>query len=121
MCRLRAFPPRFRPIGWERALQQSRCRLLDLSDCLPSYVRADQGLIVDFRHGLLFDDLEQGRELRIDSAEDGVLAHDDFVGRERNKRASRHGVVRHEDGDLGFVVANGCAIWSAARTNPPGV
>ena len=91
------------------------------SDLDPS----DQGLILDFRYGLLFDDLEQGRgrrisELRIDSAEDGVLAHDDFVGRERNKRASRHRVMRHKDGDLGFVVANGLR-WSAARTNPPGV
>jgi hypothetical protein len=59
------FRQRFRPIGWERALQQSRCRLLDLSDRLPPYVRAGQGLIVDFRHGLLFDDPEQGRGRRI--------------------------------------------------------
>ena len=59
------FRQRFRPIGWERALQQSRCRLLDLSDRLPPYVRAGQGLIVDFRHGLLFDDLEQARCPRI--------------------------------------------------------
>jgi hypothetical protein len=59
------FRQRFRPIGWERALQQSRCRLLDLSDRLPPYVRAGQGLIVEFRHGLLFDDPEQGRGRRI--------------------------------------------------------
>jgi hypothetical protein len=56
--------------------------------------------------------------LRIDSAEDGVLAHDDFVGRERNKRASRHRVMRHEDGDLGFVVANGLRDLERRQNQP---
>jgi hypothetical protein len=58
--------------------------------------------------------------LRIDSAEDGVLAYDDFVDRKRSKRASRHGVVRHEDGDRGFVVANGLRDLERRQNQPAG-
>ena len=35
-----------------------------------------------------------------------MLAHDDLVGRERDQRAARHGVMGYEDRDLGLVIAD---------------
>ncbi len=67
--------------------------LLDLRDGLAANIGQYQCVIVDFRHGLFLDDLdERGRrrfsELRIDRTQRGMLAHDDFIGRERDQRAA---------------------------------
>ena len=46
-------------------------------------------------------------ELRIDRAQHRMRRHHDLVGREGDERPTRHRVVRDEDRDLSFAVADG--------------
>jgi len=53
------------------------------------------------RNRLLIDDFDERRgrkrsALRINRAKYGLLAHDGFIGGERDERPARHGVMRHE-------------------------
>src|SRR5207253_6838463 len=45
-------------------------------------------------------------ELRIDRAQDRVLGHDHFIGRERDERSAGHGIMRYENRNLAFALEN---------------
>ena len=88
-------------------------------------VREDQRLVLDVLHLLALEhgeDRGRGRlaELGVDGPEDGVGRHDDLVGREREERAARHRVVRHEHGDLPAVALEGVRDLAGRQHEPAG-
>ena len=85
---------------------------LHLGDGFPCLVGQDQGLVVDVGDRLLFHDFQEGgggilAELGIHGAQDGVVAHDDLVGRQGDEGAAGHGVVGDVRPNLGGVVREG--------------
>ena len=94
------------------AFQKAAGGFSDLVDGLARQIGHDKGVVVDLVDGLLLGDLQQGcggllAKLRVDGAQGGMFGHADFIRRQRNQRAARHGDMRHKDRHLAWMRLDG--------------
>ncbi len=105
--------------------QQTVNGAFHLPDRLFADIRQDQGIIINLFNRLLFHHLQDRScglltKLRVYRPQHRMRTHHDLVGGKRDKRAARHRIMWHENGNLALVRLQGTGNLNRRQNQPAG-